>query len=436
MRRLRFAALTLGAVLASGCATTAQQGPSARALNYDEASAFERGLKSAELPALWQPDSPLFVQPVNKKEACKLPTSQDQMERRNFRAYWDGACKNGYAFGLGRDIAISDTHHLEEITIHNGTSSNLDAPLVTYDFVNTKVFYRSPTGKFPASAWMEEEIQNSAGGFFVMFTTGIIDELGNSSAVRASPLRSNRVLLNDRRNIIYRFTDGAGVPVLDPSAVSFTAETLDPKTNLPGGVAIVAHGNGQVRHLKLNGASPESVVLPVQYVNELSEKLKSTQDAVTAAQPSIERARQIEREYLYLACNGKHVIDGLDRQAATKICNWRGQFKDPYEKSLAKYTSELEALKLKAETAAQQRLEQQQFDAQQRQLQQLQSQVELQQFSNALNQFSQQMQNSNQQMLNNVRSQPTPQVNFAPYTPSGSNQIRCINTGPVTNCRY
>ena len=436
MHRLRFAALTIGAALASGCATTTQQGPSARALNYDEASAFERSLKSAELPALLQPDSLLFVQPINKKEACKLPTTQDQMELRNFRAYWDGACKNGYAFGLGRDIAISDRHHVEEITIHNGTSGRPDAPSVLYDFVNTKVLYSSPTGKFPAGFLMEEEIQNSAGGFFVMFTTSVTDELGNTSAVRASPLRPSRELLNHRRNIIYRFTDAFGLPSVDPSVVSFTAETLNPKTNLAGGVVIVGHANGQVRHLKLNGVSPESVVLPVEYVNELSEKLKSTQDALTAAQPSLERARQIEREYLYLACNGKHVIDGLDRPTATKICNWRGQFKDPYEKSLAKYTSELEALKLKAETAAQQRLAQQQFDAQQRRLQQLQSQVELQQFSNALNQFSQQMQNSSQQMLNNVRNQPTPQVNFAPYTPPGSNQIRCINTGPVTNCRY
>lgn len=436
MRRLRFAALTLGAVLASGCAATAQQGPSARALNYDEASAFERSLKSAELPALLQPDSRLFVQPVNKKEACKLPTTQDQMERGNFRAYWDGACKNGYAFGLGRDIAISDTHHVEEITIHNGTGGNPDSPSVLYDFVNTKVYYRSPTGKFPASAWMNEEIQNGAGGFFVLFTTGITDELGNSSVAVSSPLRPGSLLVNDRRNVIYRFTDASGVPVLDPSAVSFTAETLDPKTMLAGGVVIVGHANGQVRHLKLNGASREPVILPAEYVNELSGKLKNTQDALTAAQSNIERARKMEREYLYLACNGKHAIDGLDSQTATKICNWRGQFKDPYEKSLAKYTSEIEALKLKAEAAAQQRLAQQQLDAQQRRLQQQQSQVELQQFTNALNQFGQQMQNSSQQMLNNVRSQPTPQVNFAPFTPPGNNQIRCINTGPVTNCRY
>ena len=284
--------------------------------------------------------------------------------------------------------------------------------------------------------WINEEIQNGAGGFNVSFTTGITDEFGNNSVAVNSPLNSTRLLVNDRRNVIYKFTDNSGVQTANPSEVSFTAETIDPKTKLPGGVVIVRHANGQVRHLKLTGASPEAVILPAEYVNDLIGKLKSTQDALTTAQSNIERARQIEREYLYLACNGKHVIDGLDSQVATKICNWRSQFKDPYEKSLAKYTSDMEALKRKAESANQQRVAQQQLDLQQRRLQQQQSQIEVQQLNNALTQFGQQMQNTSQQMLSSVISQPAPQVNFAPFTSPSSNQIRCINTGPVTNCRY
>lgn len=435
MQCLTFTTLAFVTVLTTGCATT-HHGPTARAINYDEASSFERSLKNGELTTLVQPKSEIFVQPLNKKEACKLPTTQDQIVRANFRTYWDGACKDGYAFGLGRDIATSDTHHVEEITIHNGTGDNNGSPSVFYDFVNTTVEYRTPSGKFPASSWINEEIKNGAGGFHVSFTTGITDEFGNNSVAINSPLNPTRVLINDRRNVIYKFTDNSGVHAADPSVVSFAAETIDPKTKLAGGVVIVRHANGQVRHLKLTGASPEAVILPVEYVNGLNGKLKSTQDALTTAQSNIERARQIEREYLYLACNGKHVIDGLDSQVATKICNWRSQFKDPYEKSLAKYTSDMEALKRKAESANQQRVAQQQLDLQQRRLQQQQSQIEVQQLNNALTQFGQQMQNTGQQMLSSVMSQPAPQVNFAPFNSSGSNQIRCINTGPVTNCRY
>ena len=436
MRCQTFTTLAFVTVLTTGCATTTQHRLTARAINYDEASSFERSLKNGELTTLVQLKPELFVQPVNKKEACKLPTTQDQMERANVRTYWDGACKDGYAFGLGRDIAISDTHHVEEITIHNGTGDSTESPSVLYDFVNARVRYSTPHGKFPASSWIKEEIQSGAGGFHISFTTGVTDEFGNNSVAVNSPLNPTRLLVNDRRNVVYKFTDNSGVHAADPSAVSFAAETIDPKTKLAGGVVIVRHANGQVRHLKLTGASPEAVILPVEYVNDLIGKLKSTQDALTTAQSNIERARQIEREYLYLACNGKHVIDGLDSHVATKICNWRSQFKDPYEKSLAKYTNDMEAQKRKVESANQQHIAHQQLDLQQTRLQQQQSQIEVQQLNNALTQFGQQMQNTSQQMLSSVMSQPAPQVNFTPFTSSGSDQIRCIKTGPVTNCRY
>lgn len=358
------------------------------------------------------------------------------MDRGNFRAYWDGQCKDGYAFGLGRDIAISDTHHVEEITVHNGTGDNLDSPRVGYDFVNNKVTYVTPGEKYPAASWFNESIYNNDNNFFTSYIFGVTDESGNNLVMEYSPFRPFRLFVNDRRNVIYKFTDNSAMPAIDASAVSFTAEILDPKTKTAGGVAIVRYGSGQVRHVKINGASPETVILPAEYANNLSEKLKVTRNALTGAQVNIERAQQMEREYLYMACNGKHDINGLDNKTATKICNWRSQFKDPYEKSLAKYTQEMERLKQKAEVAEQQRLTQQQLDVQQRRLQQQQSQQDFQQFANALGQFGQQMQNSGQQMLNSVTNQPTPQVNFAPFTPSGGNQIRCFNTGQITNCRY
>lgn len=435
MRVFNFAILGSAVIFMTGCASTAQRGPTARTINYEEATAFERGLRNSQLPSIERPKFTHFVQPTNKKEPCKVPSSQDQMDRNNFRAFWDGGCKDGYAFGLGRDIAISDTHHTEEITIHNGTGNNIDSPAVLYDFVNNRALYRAPADKFPASSWMKEEIQNSESGFFVSYTTGVTDESGNSSIAINSPLRPTRILVNDRRNVAYRFTDNSGFPAVDLGAASFSAETIDPRTQVAGGVVIVRHFSGEVRHLKLGGASPETVVLPPEYTNELSGKIKSVQDALAPAQSNLERVRQMEREYLYLACNGKHSIDGLDNQIATKICTWRGQFKAPYEKALAKYTSDMEGLKQKAEAATQQRLAQQQIDVQQKRLQQQQTQLEVQQITNALNQFGLQMQNSNQQMLNNVINQPAPQVNFTPFTAPGGNSIRCVTVGSVTNCR-
>lgn len=428
MSRIELAAIALVVGLSTGCAS----GPSFRTVDLNEASAFERSLKVSEPSKPERERTQVYVQPANKKEPCKLPSSQSQIERGNFRAYWDGGCKNGFAFGLGRDIAISDTHHFEEITIHDGTGDNAGSPRVTYDFVNNKVIYAVPSGNFPAASWMAEEISSSESGFFVSYSLGVTDESGNNLVAISSPLSPSRLFVNDRRTIIYKFTDNSAAPAVNPSEVSFSAETLDPKTRIAGGVAIVRYASGQVQHLKLNGASPEPVVLPPEYVNDLVGKLKGVQDAAVQAQANIERARQMEREYLYMACSGKHAIDGLDNDTATKICGWRGQFRGPYEKALAKYTGDMDQRRKQAESVAQQRLAQQQVDNQQRQFQQQQ----MQQLANLLSQIGQQARDSGQQMLNSVMNQPTPQVNFAPFSPSGGNQARCVTVGSVTNCRY
>ena len=60
-----------------------------------------------------------WVQPHNKKDKCLVyrdyinnypRTKEYEWDRQNgeedYRVYWDGKCKNGYAFGLGRDIEI------------------------------------------------------------------------------------------------------------------------------------------------------------------------------------------------------------------------------------------------------------------------------------------------------------------------------------------
>jgi hypothetical protein len=407
--------------LATGCATTLQNGPKARTISYEEASAYERTLQARAAPILKRSE-PLYTQPVNKQEPCKLPTTRDQQERSTFRSYWDGQCKNGFAFGLGRDIAISDTHHVEEITVYGDGGDNTRAPSAGYDFVNNMAFYATPGERYPAATWYKEAISNNGTDFHIIQSSGVTDEVGNNLFTEYSPLRPARIFVNDSRNVAYKFMDNRAMPVVDASTVAFTAEVLDSQTKTPGGVAVVLYGTGLVKHVKLGGVSPEVVILPAEYTNNLSGKFKAVQVALAAAQGNLERAKQIEREYLYMACNGKHTVDGLDKATATKICDWRSQFKAAYDKSFAKYTNDMEQLRKRAEVTAQQRLAQQQVDVQQRRLQQQQSQQELQAFANGLGQLGLQMQNAGQQTLNSVKLPPT-QVDFSPFKPLGGGKV-------------
>lgn len=423
-------------------AAFAQQG---NPIDYAEASAFERSLLSKNVSPL-QHSEKQFTQPVNQKVPCKLPTSSDQLARRNFRSYWDGECKDGFAHGLGRDIAISDTHHVEEITVHNGTGEGYKGlPSVGYDFVNNTVNYRVGGEKYPESSFFSESIQSSMERFLVVYRAGREDALGNVLYTEFSPFGPVRYFMYKANALVYRFMENTVPATGALTDAIFVADTLDATTGTVGGVAVVRFGSAQVQHFKINGNQRTPVVLPPEYVAHLNEKLSSVDLAAKGA--NVDSARQMEREYLYMACNGKYAIDGLSKDVSSKICSWRDQFKAPYAEAVAKSKLDLAQLKQKVEAAEQHRQKQQlvaqqiagqqaaaeqsaaQYSAAQEALNRRQSQQDA---VNALEQIGQQMQNAGNQMLQNVQRQPAPQIGS---WGRNSGRVNCVTVGTITSCR-
>jgi len=103
-------------------------------------------------------------------------------------------------------------------------------------------------------------------------------------------------------------------------------------------------------------------------------KYQEVLHASSQASASLERAKQIEREYLFKACNGKSGIQGLDNAIYTKICNWRDHFKEPYATASAKFQQRLNDLRQQAATAQKNNIAREQIAQQQEVLQMLQIQ--------------------------------------------------------------
>lgn len=426
-------------------------------ISLQDALAFEESLKAIETKPVPVREK-LFTQPFNKKVPCKLPTSSDQLARSNFRAYWDGQCKNGFAFGLGRDIAISDTHHVEEITVHDGAGNEFqNSASVIYDFVKGEVHYLVPGPEYPTRVFLKESISIAMSGLNIFYEAGRVDKEGNRQLLQFSPFMRWRTFYNINQRVVYKFTDDTLSAFVEPAALTATAEVLDPKTGSVGGVAMVIFGKDQVQHFMVEGAHKSPVIAPADYVAHLNSKLTDVNNAVASAK--VDRAQQLEREYLYFACNGKHSISGLDKEISSKICTWRDQFKVPYESASNKYRHELEQLKRKAELAEQQRqtqqqqlaasrqvaeqqriaqqqqrIAQQQLAAQQDALNKQQSQQEMRDLVNGISQWGQQMQSAGQQMLQSVQRQSSP-PQVMPFAPFGGGSINCVTISPVTNCR-
>jgi hypothetical protein len=369
----------------------------------------------------------LYTQPVNKTEPCKLPTTQDQLDRKNFRAYWDGDCKDGFAFGLGRDIAISDTLHREEITIHNHFSPEIERPSVGYDFINNISSYN---GVFDAAKTMhgyaQQIVRNPDDSISVAITTGEESKAGLLRMV-SSPFETRKGIYNARNGqphyVLADFS--AGPATSDQPA--FTLAVLDPNNGQAVGYRIVRFRNGIVQH-----QGPAGLVrLPQEYVDHLLGKIAEANAAIGKASAASMRAQQMEREYLFAACKSEYSIKGVppeDLPFTREVCTWRDQWKEPYVKAQASYERKL------AEARQQVSAREQQL-ALQRTQQQIAMQQQLAANAAAWQAFSQSMQqttNSIQQQTQHFMNYQAPQVQ-----PIGqpSTQIVCKTFGNITKCQ-
>jgi len=416
-----------------GTATVGQASSKPKAISKKDAEDFELSLLSRPTRPSTK-HQPLYVQPANKTEACKVPTSQNQLDRPNFRAYWDGECKNGYAFGLGRDIAISDTHHLEEITVHNGTGDNWFQPAVTYDFVNGIVVYSSAGGIFPQRTQYIQKIDQSFGGFDVTNTLIVTDSKGNSFRIQTSPFRLQRnfILTQNYETIAFKFYDNTLAPIVNPAAPTLTIEVIDLQNNTVG-VGIVRYGNGSVKHLKMADGRLQETFLPETYTNHLRAKYQEIASATSTSSVLIGQAQQIEREYMFKACSGKAGIRGMSAAEYAEICTWRDKFKASYENASINFKKQIDAQKEEAATVTERQRTQDQYAAQLALQNRIIQQQQNQQTWNMFNQSLQQSQQLNQQLWQGIQGWQAPQV--APLTPPGGNKVFCNSIGRITTCR-
>ena len=419
--------------LLTACAT------SPRKISMAEAMAPENQVTTAaKIQPTPSQSEKLYTQPVNKTEPCKLPTSKDQLERKNFRAYWDGDCKNGYAYGLGRDIALSDTHHVEEITIHNGNGDSNGQPTRFIDYVQNFSAYRVYGTGFPAFSGSEELIQQSGPNFSIQYRASVVDKNGSFWYMNWSPFSPVKVTVNQPiESLAHVLVDYSALPATsDQAGIALFA--ADPATTKPFKFRIVRFRNGAIQHQKLAADGQtviEQVVLPQEYLAKMTEAISETQAAVQKAGAAAAKSQQMEREYLHMACAADYSIKGVpakDMEIARQICTWRDQWKEPFAKAEAKYKQEIERKQQEVAQAEQQRAyivaQQAQAAATEKaavaaSMAQL-NQTLQQQNNNTMqqiNQMNQQLQYQNNQMMNSW----APQQNKTTICNRIGNQVIC-----------
>lgn len=394
------------AVLASGCS-------SVKTVSTDETNQF--------ISAIQAPGGPLpatkisWLQPENKKEACKIfdetPAAGTVV---NERVIWDGSCKDGYAYGLGREFLVRDTGSISSVATYVGgdsrptyhSGSNYAAQNYAYGEPRRGLSTVANTGNVSTSDNYQQYLLVESNGtkYFRIFSiaSGELSigkvfpsgyaVVGNSASDPASPVNS---LIKAMRG------------------------------NSVVGYAVVRYQNGVIEQKKVEPQGFSVVKLPQSYqtflngvFNEVSSKLA---DAERNANDSYNKV-EIYKDRLCSTQKSSFVEPAHYRD----ICQSNGDMTEVAEKMAILSSARVARFQRTADAQRQQAVQAAQIQAINNQTEAMNSQA----LTNSLNSLNNSIQQQNQNFQQNILANPTtPNFGVKP-----TYQTSCYNLGVVVRC--
>lgn len=285
-----------------------------------------------------------YNQPLNKKVSCKLPLSTDL---GGGNQYWDGNCKEGYAFGLGRDIYISKFNHVEEITNHNIVGKPTVVTGVVRDFVNRitvryqKFHNLDGSLKFQSQV-TEKLIENEAKNTALTMYTAIFADY-NKYAIYSRQWDATSLGYLDRSTIngINYYHMHFNVPILGNTTDVWFVDNKEPKgiLYLPENVPLkVKTINGDIIYgYKPTGQTIKKlkIVSFENYWNDIEEAFSSFDSYIEKALNSANEAANIENQYNHALSNNKlKTPKGLTNEEYFQTLDYYTDFKVKQEQTL------------------------------------------------------------------------------------------------------
>ena len=348
--------IIVASVLA-GCQTTSKQLPK---LTLKEAKSFiQTAQNKPDLPKQNQQIS--WIQPENKAEPCLLMANEQFKAEPNARAFWDGKCKDGYADGFGRDIAISDYSHMEEITTYqNGAIHNQYS--FFRDYVNNITYRLFKHDENKASGSMEF-VSDTVQGFNIDVRTGRFDWGSFDSAyVDTSPFSPLKMYTNTIQGKVSHILQDRSNAV---DGVKSQTLSQDAQSGMYGGITKFVMKNGTVQSEQITPTGTVIVSVPSEYWTEIDGYISDSYTAANDGLKAHNGAAAIETRYKHKVCSSDDVIvpEGLTQKQYTAICNYEAKFSDKYQSTMAKATEQYNAQLV--QQTEQQRYQQEQLNKQQ-----------------------------------------------------------------------
>lgn len=360
-----------------------------------------------------------WLQPENKDEACLLSFGSESGQKwwgePNERIIWDGECRDGYAYGLGREF-------------YEG-KQGLVSTLAEYSGGRTR----------PANYY---STKHDSSEYYFGEKSGLVFKVFQSSPISYSLVQ---YALGDGGASYVIVSDIAGnshVRKIFPSGYEIVfSEFADPATLLKSKVAVLKGGvpvnyvvevfrNGMVNHIDVSG-DPRLIRLPQSYLDFLNETYRETRVSAQGSQKAMQEAEVAINRYKRRICAGDVEFQGVDSKVYGQIClpgGELGKYVDEINIARDEIKERYEATALRQKAAAE-NLAAQNAALQSQSVNNLNRQ--LQDFSSSMRDFSNSMYDYNMQNSNKVMQ------GGGVFGSGGSDTYRtnCYQTANIISCK-
>jgi len=383
-----------------------------------------------------------WLQPQNKEEDCKLffrarfnnENERPFWETEQTEIYWDGECKDGYAFGIGREFVENISSGLFATLAYYG-EPGIEPSYYYYAYYDDHRYtyvLQTPETK-AANKQLADELRiynNGRHDFSITKALTVVNEVTGAKDQYIDYLfKSRSVHLIGFGSDRYIRTESSGNP----------ADELAQSTVFYNGNERLAGAfrwtNGAERFAKYENGVLQNVQFPSSLLSFLQSEGNTSQANLRNLESDIQASKRAMSTYKRRICQGDVTVDFMDDSLYGQICLPDGDL-SRYSDQISKYKAKSEKQQAKAERRL---MERQKLAVQKRQIAVRQANQKTKEnrkaMSESISSLNDTMSKFNQDataLRQNTASQPTPVVNFGS---SRSTQTNCVKTSNTIHCK-
>lgn len=267
-----------------------------------------------------------WIQPNNKKEKCKIymkkAKASEESISSEYKVFWDGKCKNGYAYGLGREIEKDILLDAESIVLYSGGKKEPKYFVYTNNLSKEKFEgnMKEGYGVITTLTYSENDIN-------LIFKYGLFDNDKNfiSKLIATTPFNKNTRYVKSYANIFLYRIDDLRLNEIERRSIEFN--TINNKQQQHGYGFLDMKNNTKLEAEVINGQYERKVHLPKSYRNQINDIFFEIKNAGVLALKEQKKAIIVKNKYKKNICNSRKKIHFMSQEDYYRICNEEKEFK-------------------------------------------------------------------------------------------------------------